>query len=184
MRLPDSHKGWSDSIREGYSFQREWEQWNKWRRTSPCERPPVIRSHGTWLRSSPPQLGSAGKTQAQVIESSSVLQAEEGGGEHDVVDLYLEDSENCCWECVKVGCWRFIFKIKSTGRKQAVFECNQAQKPQHSHSPSCLRMEQLIVLSIRLLHIISAKYMPITFELSVSVTLWLSVYSSQMDELC
>lgn len=65
IRLPDSHKVESIWINwAGYSFQREWEQWNKWRRTFPRERLPVIRSRGTWLRSSPPRLGSAGETQA------------------------------------------------------------------------------------------------------------------------
>lgn len=63
--LPDSHKSGSIWINwPGYSFQREWEWWNKWRRTFPRERPPVIQSHGTWLRSSPPLSGSAVETQA------------------------------------------------------------------------------------------------------------------------
>lgn len=39
---------------------------------------------------------------------------------HIGADLYLEDGENGCWECVKVGCRRFVFKIKPAGRKQSL----------------------------------------------------------------
>lgn len=93
----------------GYSFQREWEQWNKWRRTFPHEHLPVTQSHDTWRHSSPPQLGSARRN--RFVSDSSAVQAEEDRN-HFGFDLYLENSENRCWECVKVGCWRLIFKIK------------------------------------------------------------------------
>lgn len=66
------------------------------------------------------------------VSDSSAVQAEQDRN-HDRVDLYLENSENRCWECVKVGCWCLIFKIKPSGIKQTVFECNQAPKPKHSH---------------------------------------------------
>lgn len=109
---------------------------------------------------------------------------------HDGVDFYLEDGENGCWECVKVGCRRFVFEIKPTGRRQ--IERDGAPERQHNyiHSSSCRRMEQLIVLSplscrtlfqhnIHLLHLSNLS------GSSVRPRGWsLSVYSSQMDELC
>lgn len=173
--LPDSHKSGSIWINwPGYSFQREWEWWNKWRRTFPRERPPVIQSHGTWLRSSPPLSGSAVETQAGcwVQFSGTIKEREE---KHYGVDLYLEDGENCRRERVKVGCWRFVFKIKPVRRQQT--ECDQASKTQQSHiySSTYWRMEQCFAPAIRLLHVIIAQYRHITFELSVCLvceTLW------------
>lgn len=79
VTLPDSHKGKSISITWArYSFQREWEWWNKWRRTFPHEHLRVIRSHGTWLRSNPPQLGSVGETRGGFWVQLSVVQADQG----------------------------------------------------------------------------------------------------------
>ena len=128
VRLPDSHKSESVWINQpGYSFQREWERWNKWRRTFPRGHPPVIQSHGTWLRSSPPLLGSAVETQAGcwVKFSGTIKDREE---KHYGVDLYLEDGENCRREGVKVGCWRFVFEIKPVGKQQT--KCDQASETQ------------------------------------------------------
>lgn len=44
---------------QGYSYQTTSGRWSKWRRTSPSGHRPATLCHGTSLRSSPPQSGSA-----------------------------------------------------------------------------------------------------------------------------
>lgn len=188
MRLLDNHRDkfiWINWA--GYSFQREWGRWNKWRRTFLHGHHPVIRSRGTWLRSSPPQSGSAGETQAGLwVQFSGTSRTEKNK---------YEEFLTFTWKTVRIAAGNVSklvvgvspSKLNLQGEnKQSLNVITLQSHRSHIHSSTYWRMEQY-VLSIRLLQIIPAQWTSITLYSSVSglcdlmADLWLFILLKWMS---
>ncbi len=115
------------------------------------------------------------ETNRRVFESASAVRVEKE--KKTVMELTFT------WKTVRIAAGnvsKLVVGVSSSklnlqgGNKQNVVKLQRHNS--HIHSSTYRRMEQLIVLSIRLRHIIPAQYLPNTFELCewlVCATLWL-----------